>query len=38
LQETATQLVPLLKPGDLVITMGAGDITNLSGKLLAMLA
>ena len=34
LQETAAQLAPLLKSGDLVITMGAGDITNLGGKLL----
>ena len=38
LQETAVQLVPLLKSGDLVITMGAGDITNLGGQLLVTLA
>lgn len=37
LSDVASSLPPLLRPGDLVITMGAGDITNLGERLLKIL-
>jgi len=36
--ELAQGLVPNLQPGDLVITIGAGDVTNVGGQLLAILS
>jgi UDP-N-acetylmuramate--alanine ligase len=36
--ELAAAVVPLLRDGDMVITMGAGDITNCAREILDMLA
>lgn len=36
--DLASYLAPLLKPGDLVVSMGAGDITLLHGELAQLLA
>ena len=33
-----TQLLPLLQPGDLVLTLGAGSIGRLGDELLPLLA
>lgn len=38
LDKVLTRLLPLLAPGDLVITMGAGDVTYLGDRLLNALA
>lgn len=35
LDDVADELLPRLRPGDLVITMGAGDVTRLGGDLLS---
>ena len=35
LDDVPAVLCPLLEPGDLVVTMGAGDVTTLAGSILA---
>ena len=37
LEDVATQLYDSIRPGDMVITMGAGSITGVSEKLIALL-
>jgi UDP-N-acetylmuramate--alanine ligase len=33
----AEELVALLRPGDLLLTLGAGDVTHVAGEVLARL-
>ncbi|MBP6747692.1 UDP-N-acetylmuramate--L-alanine ligase [bacterium] len=35
--ELATKLLPYLQPGDLLLTVGAGDVTNVGSQLLPLL-
>lgn len=37
INDVASRVVSYLKPGDLVLTIGAGDVTNLGGRILELL-